>query len=234
MTTFEAPRVIARRPGLVVLAKPPGLSLLADRSGAPCLWDGLADWLGTAPLLVHRLDKGTSGVLLVATARNRQRELTRAFGERRIRKHYLAWVVGRPLLAGSAAIELALMRGRKARFRVAGRRDAIVRRGNRWLLDGPAPPGKQSHPSLTRLRVLRSTATPEGERTLLALQPVTGRSHQLRVHLSWIGHPILGDTLYGRPNDSAQQAPRLQLHCHRLVVPGLGSFADGDPPDWLL
>jgi len=233
MITLDAPRVIARRPGLVVLAKPPGLSLLADRSGAPCLWDGLGDWLGAAPLLVHRLDKGTSGVLLVATARDRQRELTRAFGERRIRKHYLAWVVGRPLLAASGAIELPLMRGRKSRFRVAGPRDAIVRRGDRWLLDGPALPGKQTHPSLTRLRPLRSIATPQGERSLLALQPVTGRSHQLRVHLSWIGHPILGDTLYGRPGDPAQQAPRLQLHCHRLVVPGLGSFVDAEPPEWL-
>jgi len=233
VTNLDAPRILERRPGLVVLAKPPGVSLLADRSGAPCLWDGLADWLGTAPLLVHRLDKGTSGVLLVATERRRQQELTRAFGGRRIRKHYLAWVLGRPELSGSAQIELALTRGRKSRYRVAGQREAIVRRGNRWQIDGAPPPGKPSYPSLTRLRPL-VTRPGRDERTLLALQPVTGRTHQLRVHLSWIGHPILGDALYGRPGDPAQQAPRLQLHCHRLVVPGLGAFTDRYPPDWLL
>ena len=56
------------------------------------------------------------------------------------------------------------------------------------------------------------------------LMPKTGRTHQLRVHLSWIGHPILGDQLYGRPQDSAQQAGRLYLHAHKLVLPGIGAF----------
>ncbi len=53
------------------------------------------------------------------------------------------------------------------------------------------------------------------------LQPLTGRTHQLRVHLAWIGHPILGDHLYGKPDSIEQRWSRLALHCHRIVVDGL-------------
>jgi 23S rRNA-/tRNA-specific pseudouridylate synthase len=64
----------------------------------------------------------------------------------------------------------------------------------------------------------------------LLLAPRTGRTHQLRVHLSWIGHPILGDRIYGRPDDPAQQADRLYLHAHRIVLPEFGSFSAPVPP----
>ena len=191
------------------------MSLLADRSGAPCLWDALERSFaeqGKRPLLVHRLDKGTSGVLLIATEPARQAELARAFNARTVRKFYVADIVGRLDLEGTGTIDLALRKGRKSRYRVAGQRDAIVRRGNTWRLSGRREDGVDA---TTHLRRLVGNA----RRTTLALHPTTGRTHQLRVHLAWIGHPIVGDHLYGKPDDPNQRAPRLALHCHRLVVP---------------
>jgi tRNA pseudouridine32 synthase/23S rRNA pseudouridine746 synthase/23S rRNA pseudouridine1911/1915/1917 synthase len=202
------------------------VALLADRTGAACLWDALPDRLGTRPYLVHRLDKGTSGVLLVALDRPTQRRLTRAFQARDVRKYYLAWTMGAPPDGRTRTIDLPLRKGRKSRYRVAGPRDSIRQGPSGWTLGSRDGDG---HASLTRLRVLRR----HGERTLVLAAPVTGRTHQIRVHLAWIGYPLLGDHLYGRPGDPAQQAPRLQLHCHRLVVPGYGTFSAETPVDWM-
>ncbi|MBX3706209.1 MAG: RNA pseudouridine synthase [Pseudomonadales bacterium] len=218
-------RILYRDQHLVALDKPADLALLADRSGAPCLWDGLPGLLGARPYLVHRLDKGTSGVLLVALDRQTQSALTRAFTQRQIDKYYLAWVAGRLDAAGTQIIDLPLKPGRKSRYRVAGARDAIVRDRRGWHIDAADPEG---HPSLTRLRVLAH----DGDRTLVLLAPVTGRTHQLRVHLAWIGHPILGDSLYGKPGTAQQAAPRLLLHCHKLVVRGRGMFRAAPSDAW--
>ena len=81
------------------------------------------------------------------------------------------------------------------------------------------------HESETRIRVLATS----DHRSLLAVQPLTGRAHQIRVHLAWIGHAIVGDHLYGTPAAPEQAAPRLALHAHRLVVPGMGMYKA--PPD---
>jgi len=214
-------QLIHRDSRLAVLNKPANVSLLADRSGAPCVWDQLPEALKAKPYLVHRLDKGTSGVLLVALDQDAQRELTRAFRERRVRKYYLAWVTGAFPGGRTFTIDLPLRKGRKSRFRVAGARSNIHVEDRGWALEDTEPQGL---PSLTRVRMLRQ----DPGRSLLLASPATGRTHQLRVHLSWIGHPILGDHLYGRPGAAEQQAPRLSLHCHRLVVPGWGSF-EADP-----
>ena len=196
---------------LAFIDKPPGVSLLADRSGAPCLWESLKAELGK-PYLVHRLDKGTSGVLAVARNRATQARLTRAFHDRLVRKAYLARVTGRMRVRGTGVIDLPLRPGRKNRYRIAGPRDGIERSGDRWFhaaADG-------GHPSRTRFRVLRR----DDQGSCLLLQPVTGRTHQLRVHLSWVGHPIVGDSLYGTPGAPAQRAERLMLHALRLKLPG--------------
>ena len=130
--------VLHRSDDLLVLNKPANISLLADRSGEPCYWDALKQALGDrSPYLVHRLDKGTSGVLLVALTRSAQRELTRAFQRRAVRKFYVAWVVGALALTSTHTIDLPLKRGRKSRFRVAGPREQIRRSEHRWLLDEP-------------------------------------------------------------------------------------------------
>jgi tRNA pseudouridine32 synthase / 23S rRNA pseudouridine746 synthase len=220
------PRILFRNAQLAVIEKPANVSLLADRSGAPCLWTQLPDLLGTKPYLVHRLDKGTSGVLLVALESGTQAALTRAFNRREIRKFYVAWVAGRLETHGTLTIDLPLKPGRKSRYRVAGARSDIARTPRGWVLSGPAAGGLES---LTRLRTLRSADA----RSLVLLAPRTGRTHQLRVHLAWIGHPILGDTLYGQPGTPAQDAPRLELHCHCLAVPGYGTFRSPRPDGWL-
>ena len=195
--------------------KPSGVSLFADRSGAASLWEQLPDVIGGKPYQVHRIDKGTSGVLLIALNVETQRRLTRAFHNRQVRKYYLACVLGNTISRG--IVDLALKPGRKSRYRVAGQRADIHFNRGWWSLSKAA---KGGHPSTTRVRPLASGKAA----SLVLLQPLTGRTHQLRVHLAWIGHPILGDHLYGNPANPAQSAPRLQLHCHRLVVPGIGTF----------
>ncbi len=209
--------IIYQDDDLLVINKPSGIALFADRSGSDDLWSILRDQIPGTLYQVHRLDKGTSGVLLLARRPEVQARLNRAFNKRDVRKFYLARVLGTPDIRGSARIDLALRKGRKSRFRVAGPREQIRFQQSRWSLPSQHQ-DPEGLPSLTRVRVLQP-----GEHALLLLQPETGRSHQLRVHLSWIGHPILGDHLYGRPNDPAQQFTRLALHAHSLLIPG----ADG-------
>lgn len=209
----------------VALDKPSGVTVLKDRAEPTCLWDALPEVLGGKPYQVHRIDKGTSGVLLVARTPEAQKTLSNAFRDRLVRKYYLAWVSG--TVESPCSIDLPLRRGRKSRYRVAGQRADIVHEDGQWRLSRPS--GAEGVSAFTRVRPLRQAEN----RTLLMLQPRTGRTHQLRVHLSWIGHPILGDHLYGQPDAPAQRAPRLQLHCHRLVVPGVGSFTAAKADDWL-
>lgn len=206
-----------------MLNKPAGVSLLADRSGAACLWDTLPDLLGRKPYLVHRLDKPTSGALAVALDQATQTELTKAFAARRVGKYYLARILGDPGPAG--VIDLPLKKGRKSRYRVAGQREDIVAVDRRWQLASPTGDG---HPALTRFRRLRQ----DEDGSLLLLKPATGRTHQLRVHLAWIGHPLIGDHLYGRPKDAAQQGDRLYLHAHKLVLPDYGVFTAPLDSSW--
>jgi len=221
-TSAIDPDILYRDDDLVVLSKPAEVSLLADRSGAGSLWDALPDLLGRKPYLVHRLDKGTSGVLLIALNQPTQRRLTRAFQQRRVRKFYLTRVTGRIERGRTWQIDLPLKKGRKSRYRVAGRRADIRRGPDGWTLAGNDGCG---FGSFTRVRVLGSTE----QATWLLAAPLTGRTHQLRVHLAWIGHPIAGDHLYGKPQDPAQRAGRLMLHCHRIVVPGYGTLVAPPP-----
>ena len=148
------------------------------------------------PGIVHRLDKDTSGVMVVARHAAAHAWLARQFGERSVGKKYLAWVAGRPVpAAGRIATRLRRDARNPLRVRVSGATGKLA---------------------VTRYRTCEST----GEASLMALLPVTGRTHQLRVHMRWLGHPILGDPLYaGRAKGAAA---RLLLHAHRLaiVLPG--------------
>jgi tRNA pseudouridine32 synthase/23S rRNA pseudouridine746 synthase len=146
--------------------------------------------------VVHRLDMGTSGLWLMARGPDMQRAFSRAFEQHTVDKRYVAVVAGRvapPQTAdGWGEIDLPL------------------------AADWPRRPlqkvdATQGRPSLTRWRVLHA----EDDRTRLELAPVTGRTHQLRVHLQAIGHPILGDALYAPPHVQAM-APRLLLHACAL------------------
>ena len=221
---------------LLVLNKPADVSVLADRSGAPCLWEQLQEQYGKV-YLVHRLDKGTSGVLLVSRSQALQSTLTRLFQQHQIRKYYRARVCGELPLLASGHIDLPLQPGRKSRFRIAGQRDQITRINDNWVLLPSSDLGK---PSQTRLRRLdrskyrQDQADPRIEQgnpgySELLLAPKTGRTHQLRVHLAWIGYPIVGDTIYGRPKEPQQRSTRMHLHCRHLSIPGLGSFVSPVP-----
>ena len=193
---------------LLALVKPAGLLSVPGRGpqNADCLSTrAQRRWPGA--LIVHRLDQATSGLLLMARSAAVQRALSSAFAERRVRKHYQALVHGRADLpadadAAWAEIDLPLLidwpnRPRSAVNHAAGK------------------------PSRTRWRPLAYDAA--NDITRLALQPLTGRSHQLRVHLQAIGHPIVGDALYGPAGDGA---PRLMLHAGQLQ---LAHPASGQP-----
>ncbi len=203
--------VLQQTSDLWVLNKPANVSLLRDRQGAPDLWRQINADLGKG-YLVHRLDKGTSGVLLVARNQARQRTLTRALAAHQVRKFYLAWVVGEFHAGATVGIDLPLCKGRKSRYRVAGQRNQIRLHKGCYSVT----PDRAGVDATTRARCLHSN----GSHSLLMLQPKHGRTHQLRVHLSWLGSPIVGDPLYGAPGDPAQSHSRLQLHCRSLCVQG--------------
>ena len=140
-------------------------------------------------LNVHRLDMATSGLLVMARNKDAHRQLSMAFAERQVAKRYVAQVAGTPQ-AVSGYIDLPL------------------------VADWPNRPRQkvcyeQGKPSLTRWRLLKSAA--DGGCSFFGLEPVTGRSHQLRVHLAGIGHPILNDVFYAPP-ERVVVGERMMLH----------------------
>jgi 23S rRNA pseudouridine955/2504/2580 synthase len=145
------------------------------------------------PALVHRLDKETSGVLLIAKSGSALREMTEALRAGRIRKRYLALVVGHPQPA-FGAINAALARqdsAAGAKSYVAGEDDVDAKR------------------SVTRYKTIRTV----GEYALLQVVIETGRMHQIRAHLAHVGHPIVGDTRYSkeRPAEVRERMKKLGL-----------------------
>ena len=187
---------------LLVLDKPAGLLAVPGRGEdkQDCL-SLRAQRLWPDARVVHRLDMATSGLFLMARGLAMQRLLGRAFEERAVDKRYEAVVQG---VLGDAEGEIALPLAADWPNRPLQKVDLA-----------------QGRPSVTRWRVLAI----EGERTRLALEPVTGRTHQLRVHLRAIGHPIVGDPLYAPPAVQALAA-RLLLHATALQ---LSHPATGEP-----
>jgi len=190
--------VLYADPWLLALLKPSGL--LSQPGLGPELADSLisrAQERWPEARLVHRLDRDTSGLILLARDATTHRALSAAFAERRVRKTYLAVVQGLPADRGGVINQpLARIATRPPRY-------------------GVVPLGQGGKPALTRWRVLRRF---EGS-SLLLLQPRTGRSHQLRVHLADLGHPVLGDPIYGDPlYGDLVPAPRLQLHAAGLQL----------------
>ncbi len=143
-------------------------------------------------LIVHRLDMATSGLLLFARGTEMQRRLSRLFREHQVKKYYAAVVAGKvEHAAGEGNLPIA------------------ADWPNRPLRRIDAELGK---PSLTRYRLLAHDANADTSR--VELEPVTGRAHQLRVHMAAIGHPIVGDALYG--GEPRGRAGRLLLHARML------------------
>lgn len=200
--------------------KPTGISVLRDRSGQENLYAQLQEHYPDAKL-VHRLDKGTSGILLLAKTDNFRKSASKLFENRQVVKFYVAVVSGRFPIGKTYTINLPLRRGRKSRFRVAGLRSDIEASQHGWTIDS-----REGLVSVTRVRALQHGP----RRSLLLLKPQTGRTHQLRVHLAWIGHPIVGDLLYGTPKSASQSNSRLMLHSHRLILASGYNFTSALPP----
>jgi tRNA pseudouridine32 synthase / 23S rRNA pseudouridine746 synthase len=183
---------------LVVVNKPPGLLAVpgrgADKQDCASLQ---VQQHCTDALIVHRLDQATSGLMLLARGAAMQRALSSLFESRAVRKDYVAVVHGL-LRNDSGTIELPL------------------------AADWPARPRQKvdhaiGKPALTHYQVLSRYTT--DNTTRLALQPHTGRTHQLRVHLQAIGHAIVGDTLYGSADCGVDlKTTRLLLHARRLSL----------------
>lgn len=211
--------LIHEDPHLLVLDKPAGLLCVPGRGAdkQDCL-SARAQQRWPEARVVHRLDMATSGLVLMARNAAMQRALGDAFAQRAIDKGYEAIVQGLPTLSDTWSLI-----------------DAPL------IADWPRRPLQKidatGKPSQTRWRVKRQW--PAHDASHLWLEPLTGRSHQLRVHLMSIGHPILGDALYGdeagcEGPSAAQRAPRLLLHATRLAFrhPATGRACrfDSDPP----
>ncbi|HWR03562.1 MAG TPA: dephospho-CoA kinase [Humidesulfovibrio sp.] len=234
-------RILHRDAALAVIDKPAGLTThpaatqpdgtLVNRllHHFPELAPEVSGMEGERPGIVHRLDKDTSGLILVALTEAARLELSRAFAERRVHKTYLALVHGRPkgddtgrLGEDAGYIDLPLGRHPSLRTKMA-----VLQKG-----------GRDARTSWRRLWTDRL-----GRASLLAVDLHTGRTHQIRVHLAHVGNPLVGDPVYGpsaharwlaQKGPLATLAPRQMLHAFRLAFehPDTGEemFFRQDPP----
>ncbi len=185
--------IIYRDNFLLAVSKPPGLLSVPGRGEDKA--DSLASRVQTVyadALVAHRLDRDTSGLVLFPLGAAMHRRLSLMFEKREMQKSYVAVVMGK-LVLPQGMLDLPLM----------------VDWPNRPRQIVEATLGK---PSQTRYQVL--SYDPDSNTSRVALEPITGRTHQLRVHMQALGHPIVGDTLYGGNDDG--MVKRLLLHAHTL------------------
>ena len=180
---------------LLVLNKPAGLAVQGG-TGTRRHLDGMLPALangGERPRLVHRLDRDTSGLLVVARTARAAARLTEAFRQHRVDKLYWALVIGRPALP-------------------AGQIDQpLARQGERSAADAGGLAARTRYRSVARAGRIA---------TWLALQPLTGRTHQLRAHCALLGTPIMGDRKYGGAAACPEGAPAgLMLHAREIRLP---------------
>jgi len=190
--------IIYQDEDIVVLNKPSGLLSVPGKH--PEHFDSLmlrvqSVWPNSG--VVHRLDMMTSGIIVMAMHKDALRFLNREFSERNTDKYYIAVVSGH-IENDNGSIDLPL------------------------ICDWPNRPKQMvcyenGKPSLTHYQVIERSETDGNLWTRVKLTPITGRSHQLRVHMQQIGHPILGDRLYA-PEDVIAQSPRLLLHAEQLEI----------------
>jgi len=193
-------RVLYRDGLMLVIDKPAGFAVHRGPKGGESLEDhfgALRFGLPRPPALAHRLDRDASGCLVLGRHRKALAQLGRLFKSGAIAKTYWAVVEGAPD-TDEGMIELPL-----------GRLD--VTRGW-WMKHDP-----QGRPAVTKWKVLGKAATGGGQLTWLALEPLTGRTHQLRVHCAEMGWPIVGDAIYGTA--PRHGGPGLHLHAREIVVP---------------
>ncbi len=176
----------------------------------------LASQGGLRPGIIHRLDKDTSGIVIIALSEKARLRMAEAFAAREVHKTYLAITSGIPPARGESEQPIGRHPTQKTRM-------AVV------------PESKGGRNALTRWEMLY--AQPEGKAALLAVRIFTGRTHQIRVHMAHAGYPLLGDAVYG-PRDAACLAQRQMLHAWKLEfhhpVSGMTmSFTCPPPEDFL-
>ena len=176
------PETVYEDENVLVVNKPAGLLSMAK--GEYCPEKTLADY----GLIVHRLDRDTSGVMILAKSEAVQKFFKKQFQDRKTHKTYYAVIDGRPKL-DAARIDLPIARD--------------LKRPTTFRVDAG---GKESE---TFYRVLKT----DGAHSLVELKPTSGRTHQLRVHMKYLGHPIMGDVVYG-----GEPADRLYLHAGSLEI----------------
>ena len=212
-----AEMIVAEGDDWIAINKPSGLAVQGG-SGTSRHIDGMLQSLaGDAPdrmRLVHRIDRDTSGLLLLARDRAAARSLTAAFAGRDVEKTYLALLVGKP----------------PASLRIT---DPLLKKGRAGLESMVVDPGGQSAQS--EMRLIESAGQ---SFSLVALRPHTGRTHQLRVHMAHVGHAIVGDPKYGGARGGAAGrggaiARRLHLHAWRLRLPEGRQIEAPLPPHFL-
>jgi tRNA pseudouridine32 synthase / 23S rRNA pseudouridine746 synthase len=202
---------------LIAVAKPSGIPVIPARDEPPeqCLQHQLAAARGERLWVVHRIDRETSGVVVFARTADAHRALNTAFETRKVAKTYLAWAAG--ALDGVTRIDVALHEARRGKAR-------------------PAEPGETgAKHAVTELAVERRWTRGEDVVARVRCHPITGRHHQIRVHLRYANAPIVRDPLYGKVTARGALAeapcPRLALHAASLTVPGPRTFTAPVPDD---
>lgn len=198
----ETVNILCQDGAILVVNKPAGLAVQPGGWGAaePSLRKTLEEKFGHL-WVVHRLDKDTSGVLLLARSADAHRELNRQFEQRQVHKVYHALVLGAPAW-DEREVNLPLR--------------SDVGHRHRTAIDE-----QRGKPSRTHLRVLERFQSAAPPASLVEAQPFSGRTHQIRAHLAAVGFSVLGDSLYAEP-DSAElpteaDQSRLMLHAWNLV-----------------
>ncbi|MGH8791760.1 MAG: RluA family pseudouridine synthase [Stackebrandtia sp.] len=213
--TIRGECVLWEGSGVMALNKPAGISVTGERHGDDVV--SLAAAAGEKLYPVHRIDKATSGLVLIATDLSLHGDLTRQFNKRTVGKAYLAATraVGLP---DFGVVDLPLSTGRKNRVRVAAPRETIVNVNGHWSVpDSEVFRYAKTYPSTTRFAKICQV----GDKTVLAVRPETGRRHQIRIHLAWIGCPIVSDPLFDRRGKG-----RMLLHSWRLSFDA--AWCDGE------
>lgn len=195
MSNFLTEHLIHRDDDFMVIHKPAGLLTVPGKTEdlQDCLINRLVK-LEPKTLLIHRLDRDTSGILAFGLSKWGQKTISRQFQERQTDKTYQAMVAG--TLEGEGTIEVPV------------------------VYDPSRPPlhiadPAHNKPAITHWQAIEHFNIQGQPVTRVELTPITGRSHQLRVHMQYLGHPIIGDTLYAT-SEQQQLSSRLCLHAERL------------------
>lgn len=205
-------KVLGQWGGLVAVEKPPGLLVIPGRTPEDheCARDRLSKQLGQRVWVCHRIDRDTSGIVLFALDADAHRAASMAFENGEVKKRYLALVEG--AVTAPLDIDTPMTEARKGKMRVVF-------------------PGEQGgKPARTLVKPVRTAE----HFTLVECEPLTGRQHQIRVHLKSAGHPLLFDHQYGHKTPLTRNGvtlSRTPLHASRLVIESLGVAVESPLPE---